>query len=67
MTLLKRGVIYDGCPIVTKGTIHVRDGEISIDTMHDLMLINGKTFASLCVPGSVKDEQGNVKEEDECK
>jgi hypothetical protein len=63
VTLMKRGVIYDGCPIVAKGTIRIKDGEISIDTMHNLMAVGGKSFASLCEPHGVKNEQGDVIEE----
>eukprot|EP00026_Physarum_polycephalum_P012478 Phypoly_transcript_12791.p1 GENE.Phypoly_transcript_12791~~Phypoly_transcript_12791.p1 ORF type:complete len:326 (+),score=77.94 Phypoly_transcript_12791:42-1019(+) len=63
MTLMKRGVIYDGCPIVAKGTIRIKNGEISIDTMHNLMAVDGKSFAALCEGG--KNEQGEVKEIDE--
>jgi len=63
MTLIKRGVIYDGCPIAAKGTIRIKDGEVSIDTMHNLMVVDGKNFATLCDGG--KNEQGEVKEIDE--
>jgi hypothetical protein len=65
MTLIKRGVIYDGCPIAAKGTIRIKDGEVSIDTMHNLMVVDGKNFAALCDGG--KNEQGEVKEIDERK
>jgi len=61
MTLMKRGVIYDGCPIVAKGTIRINNGEVSIDTMHDLMAVDGKNFATLCDPNA-KNEQGDLKE-----
>lgn len=68
MVLLKRGVIYDGCPIITKGTIRVKDGDLSIDTDHSKMVVDGKNFASLCEPGKFKNEQGEqILSVDECK
>ena len=66
MTLLDRGVIYDGCPIVAKGTIRINNGEISIDTMHNLMAVDGKNFAALCEPDGGKNEQGDIKDSNEC-
>lgn len=65
VTLMKRGVIYDGCPIVTKGTIRIQNGDISIDTIHNQMLVDGKNFASLCEGGNLKNEQGDIMDVDE--
>lgn len=64
MTLVKRGVIYDGCPIVAKGTIRIKNGEASIESMHNLMAVDGKNFADLCQPGKSRTEQGQLTHTD---
>lgn len=62
--MLKRGIIYDGCPIVTKGTIRVTNGDIAIDTNHNQMLVDGKNFSDLCGSStSSRTEQGELKDE----
>lgn len=63
MTLVKRGVIYDGCPIIAKGTVRIKDGDVCIDTKHELMSVDGKNFAYLCEPGKHRTEQGQLTDE----
>lgn len=61
MILLQRGVIHDGCEITAKGIVRVKGEEVCIESMHNLVSVDGKTLADLCDPTGVsRTEQGQI-------
>lgn len=60
MTLVKRGIIHDGCNIVAKGTVRIKEGDVCIESMHNLIAVDGKNFSELCEPTKYRTEQGQL-------
>jgi len=46
--LLASGKIKDGCTITAQGTVHIKNGEICIESLRSLVDIEGQNFEALC-------------------